>query len=106
LFNVTVWNSSILGYYSCNSVRKMVPTALIVYRVPDQPVLDQVPVLEVGKSHELVCSVGKVAPIQNLMVILRRGGEVLYNKTFEQSQDGVSQVQVTHQLTARRRDDG
>ncbi|XP_010156627.1 PREDICTED: intercellular adhesion molecule 5-like, partial [Eurypyga helias] len=113
LFNVTLWNSSILGYYCCYSVRDVVSTELIIYRkalwvrgVPDRPVLDQIPALEVGKSHELVCSVGEVAPIRNLTVILRRGGSVLHMETFERSQDEVGEVLVTHQLVAQRWDDG
>ena len=32
LLNVTEWNSSVIGYYTCGGRRKVVTTKLIVYR--------------------------------------------------------------------------
>ncbi|KAK4805938.1 LOW QUALITY PROTEIN: hypothetical protein QYF61_021502 [Mycteria americana] len=132
LLNVTAWNSSVLGYYSCSQQRKVVTTKLIVYRTAgrggpcpsrragivaiklrlspgalEPPVLDPVPQVEVGKSHELVCHVAGVAPVRNLTVILRRGGETLRTKTFERhEQDEPVTVRVTHRLTAQQGDNG
>ncbi|NXW11274.1 ICAM4 protein, partial [Fregetta grallaria] len=134
LLNVTAWNSSVLCFYSCGQERKVVTTKLIVYRkapggegVPARPgtpgwspprcvspvgvldpvVLEPVPQLAVGESHELACHVAGVAPIRNLTVILRRGGEILRTETFEQhSQDEPAAARVTHWLTARHQDDG
>ncbi|KAK4805939.1 hypothetical protein QYF61_021503 [Mycteria americana] len=107
LLNVTAWNSSVLGYYSCSQQRKVVTTKLIVYRALEPPVLDPVPQVEVGKSHELVCHVAGVAPVRNLTVILRRGGETLRTKTFERhEQDEPVTVRVTHRLTAQQGDNG
>ncbi|NWI35114.1 ICAM2 protein, partial [Sula dactylatra] len=134
LQNVTVWNSSILCFYSCRGQRKVVKTELIVYRkaprgegfpaspgkpgsspslcgsplgAPERVELQSVPQLAIGKSHELVCTVSKVAPIRNLTVILWRGSEILHTETFkQQSQDEPASVQVIYPLTAQHRDDG
>ncbi|NXS46298.1 ICAM4 protein, partial [Balaeniceps rex] len=107
LLNVTTWNSSILGYYSCNRDRKVVTTKPIVYRAPETVELEPLPHVAVGEKHKLVCYVAKVAPIRNLTLILWRGGEMLHTETFErQSQDEPAEARVTHYLTAQRRDDG
>ncbi|XP_074932182.1 uncharacterized protein LOC142048831 [Phalacrocorax aristotelis] len=107
LQNVTVWNSSILCYYSCRGERKVVTTELIVYRAPERVELQPVPQLAVGESHKLVCNVSKVAPIRNLTVTMWRGSEKLHTKTFKRlSQDEPVSVQVTYELTAEQRDHG
>ncbi|NXV53676.1 ICAM2 protein, partial [Uria aalge] len=107
LLNVTEWNSSILCYYNCFSERKVVNTKLTVYRAPELVVLEPVPTLAVGQSHELTCRVAGAAPVRNLLVTLCRGNETLSTKTFpEHSQDTPEEVRVTHWLTAQRRDDG
>ncbi|NXT41889.1 ICAM4 protein, partial [Pelecanoides urinatrix] len=134
LLNVTAWNSSVLCFYNCGQERKKVTTKLIVYRkalreegvpihpgtpgsspsrcvsppgAPEPAVLEPVPQLAVGESHELTCRVAGVAPVRNLTVILRRGEETLHTKTFEgQGQDEPAAVRVTHRLTAQHHDDG
>ncbi|NXN49066.1 ICAM2 protein, partial [Rynchops niger] len=107
LLNVTEWNTSVLCYYQCFSNRKVVTTKLTVYRAPELVVLEQVPMLAVGQSHELTCRVAGAAPVRNLMVTLYRGNEVLSTKTFLQhSEDQPEEVRVTHWLTAQRRDNG
>ncbi|NXP05167.1 ICAM1 protein, partial [Thinocorus orbignyianus] len=108
LLNVTEWNSSVLGYYSCFQERKVVATKLTVYRAPEVVVMEPVPALAVGKSQELRCRVAGAAPVRNLVVTLQLGdGEVLSTKTFPQhGQDEPEEVEVTHWLMARRRDHG
>ncbi|KAM6038340.1 intercellular adhesion molecule 1-like [Chlamydotis macqueenii] len=107
LFNVTDWKSSILCFYSCGNERKVVTTKLIVYRMLESPVLESVPQLAVGETHELACHVADVAPVRNLTVMLQQGDEYLHNETFEQhGQDEPMTVRVTHRLTAQRQDDG
>ncbi|NXQ94287.1 ICAM5 protein, partial [Sagittarius serpentarius] len=105
LLNVTAWNSSLPARPGTpgpsSSLRDSPPGR------PEPAVLEAVPQLAVGESHELVCRVAGVAPIRNLTVVLWRGGEVLHTETFEQhSQDEPAGVRVTHWLTARREDDG
>ncbi|NXW64240.1 ICAM2 protein, partial [Eurystomus gularis] len=106
LLNVTTWNTSVLCYYTCNQTRKTVFTKLMVYRAPEPPVLEPVPALEVGMSHELACSVASAAPLRNLTLGLWRGGEMLHTKDFnESSSDEPATVWVRLWLTAERRDD-
>uniref|UniRef100_A0A8B9DQR3 Ig-like domain-containing protein n=1 Tax=Anser cygnoides TaxID=8845 RepID=A0A8B9DQR3_ANSCY len=83
LRNITEWSSNILCFYSCNKQRKTVSATLIAYRPLEQAVLEPVPQLAVGESHELVCRVPRVAPVRNLTVILRRGATTLHTATFE-----------------------
>ncbi|NWW97442.1 ICAM4 protein, partial [Caloenas nicobarica] len=107
LLNVTEWNSSVLCYYSCGGQRKVVTTKLIVYRAPEPAVLEPVPPLAVGATHELACSVAGAAPPRLLTVTLRRGGETLRTESFARDgRDGPAAVRVTHRLTARRGDHG
>ncbi|XP_040398444.1 intercellular adhesion molecule 1 isoform X2 [Cygnus olor] len=107
LRNITEWSSNILCFYSCNKQRKTVSATLIAYRPLEQAVLEPVPQLAVGESHKLVCRVPRVAPVQNLTVILRRGATTLHTATFEHRAENKPQdVEVTHVVTARREDQG
>ncbi|NXI73762.1 ICAM5 protein, partial [Anseranas semipalmata] len=107
LRNVTEWSSSVLCFYSCNRTRKTVPANLVVYRALETAVLEPVPQLAVGESHELVCRVPRVAPVRNLTVILRHGATTLHTVTFEhEAQDEPRDVEVTHRVTAQRGDHG
>ncbi|NXE57713.1 ICAM5 protein, partial [Casuarius casuarius] len=107
LINVTEWHSSILCFYTCADVRKTVSADLIAYSAPEQPVLEPVPWMEEGASHNLTCRVPAVAPVRNLTVTLGRGAETLHAQTFEHDADlSPHQVQVTQGITARRRHHG
>ncbi|NXJ87130.1 ICAM3 protein, partial [Trogon melanurus] len=106
LQNVTTLNSEIIYFYDCNG-REKNTTNLVVYRVPEPPVLEPVRWLPVGQERELVCRVKDAAPIRNLRVTLRRGDEELCVKNFkDQNPDELKTVTVTHRLTARREDHG
>uniref|UniRef100_A0A8C4J902 Ig-like domain-containing protein n=1 Tax=Dromaius novaehollandiae TaxID=8790 RepID=A0A8C4J902_DRONO len=73
----------------------------------EQPVLEPVPWMEEGASHNLTCKVPAVAPARNLTVTLGRGAETLRAGTFEHDADlSPHQVQVTQRITARRRHHG
>ncbi|XP_035164638.1 intercellular adhesion molecule 5-like [Oxyura jamaicensis] len=107
LRNITEWSSTILCFYSCNKQRKTVSATLIAYRPLEQAVLEPVPQLAVGESHELVCHVPRVAPVRNLTVILRRGATTLHTATFKHRAENEPQdVAVTHTVTAQRGDQG
>nr|XP_025956325.1 intercellular adhesion molecule 1-like [Dromaius novaehollandiae] len=107
LINVTEWHSSILCFYTCAGVRKTVSADLIAYSALEQPVLEPVPWMEEGASHNLTCKVPAVAPARNLTVTLGRGAETLRAGTFEHDADlSPHQVQVTQRITARRRHHG
>uniref|UniRef100_A0A8C3K162 Ig-like domain-containing protein n=1 Tax=Calidris pygmaea TaxID=425635 RepID=A0A8C3K162_9CHAR len=107
LLNVTDWNSSVQGFYKCYQDRAVVTTKLTVYRAPELVVLEPVPALAVGKSHEVRCGVSGAAPVRKLVVTLRRGDETLSTETFSQHKgDEPEQMWVTHRLTAQRRDHG
>uniref|UniRef100_A0A8C3PP76 Ig-like domain-containing protein n=1 Tax=Calidris pygmaea TaxID=425635 RepID=A0A8C3PP76_9CHAR len=74
---------------------------------PELVVLEPVPALAVGKSHEVRCGVSGAAPVRKLVVTLRRGDETLSTETFSQHKgDEPEQMWVTHRLTAQRRDHG
>ncbi|NXK29723.1 ICAM4 protein, partial [Arenaria interpres] len=107
LLNVTEWNSNVQGFYKCYQDREVVTTKLTVYRAPQLVVLEPVPALAVGKSQEVRCHVVGAAPVRNLVVTLRQGGETLSTETFPQHRgDEPEEVWVTHRLTAQRRDHG
>ncbi|NWH59884.1 ICAM2 protein, partial [Geococcyx californianus] len=107
LLNVTEWNVSVLCFYSCGNERKVVTTNLTVYRPLEPAVLDLVPELAVGESHQLTCRVPNVAPIKKLVVILKEGDETLKKENFEKNNHVEPRVvEVQHLLTARRQDNG
>uniref|UniRef100_A0A8B9TGB0 Ig-like domain-containing protein n=1 Tax=Anas platyrhynchos TaxID=8839 RepID=A0A8B9TGB0_ANAPL len=107
LRNITEWSSNILCYFFCNGTREMVSATLIAYRPLEQAVLEPVPQLEVGESHELVCRVPRVAPVRNLTVILHRGATTLHTTTFKDNDKNEPQdVVVRHLVTAERGDQG
>ncbi|NXU59889.1 ICAM4 protein, partial [Turnix velox] len=106
LLDVTQWNTTLLGYYSCFSKRKVVATKLVVYEL-ESPVLEMVPPLAVGESHQLRCHLANVAPVRNLTLTFLRGEEILSTQNFHgKDQDEPTEVVATHQLKAELGDDG
>ncbi|XP_009071129.1 PREDICTED: intercellular adhesion molecule 2-like, partial [Acanthisitta chloris] len=73
--------------------------------LPERVVLDPVPALEVGQSHNLTCHVVEVAPLRNLTVTLRRGEETLRTQKFGGA-EGSASVVVSHLLPVSRQDHG
>ncbi|KAM8982758.1 intercellular adhesion molecule 1-like [Ara ararauna] len=103
LLNVTQWNSTVLGYYSCGQQRKVLPIKLLVYRPLEPPVLEPVPALAVGQRHELACVVMDAAPLRRLRVRLRLGGALVLSADFEgQRQDEPGTVRVAQAVLVQR----
>ncbi|OCT87924.1 intercellular adhesion molecule 5 [Xenopus laevis] len=78
---------------------------VIPYEIPDLVTVDMEDTLEEGKSYDVTCTVHGVAPIQNLMVTVFRGKEMIHQKTFkDDSRDGNITETVTFSITAQRSD--
>ncbi|KAI6059980.1 Intercellular adhesion molecule 1 [Aix galericulata] len=74
-------------------------------RVPERVVLEPVPAVAVGESLNLTCRVAEAAPLANLTVTLRRGGETLRTQSFGAAA-GSASVAVSHLLTVGPGDHG
>ncbi|OCT90391.1 intercellular adhesion molecule 5 [Xenopus laevis] len=85
---------------SVDNVVKVIP-----YEIPGLVTADMEDNLEEGKSYNVTCTVHGVAPIQNLMVTVLRGEEVIHQETFEDDSrvGNITQV-VTYPITAQRSD--
>uniref|UniRef100_A0A670KLH9 Intercellular adhesion molecule N-terminal domain-containing protein n=1 Tax=Podarcis muralis TaxID=64176 RepID=A0A670KLH9_PODMU len=107
LVNITEWAPTAECSFSCYGKHRSVHANITVYQIPEQVVLDPLPLMEVGKEYNLTCRVFSVAPVQNLTVTLHKGKEELYVKTFEDHSDNeASDVVVTHTIAARQDDHG
>ncbi|OCT87926.1 uncharacterized protein LOC108713334 [Xenopus laevis] len=79
--------------------------AVTPYEIPGLVTVDMEDTLEEGKSYDVTCTVHGVAPIQNLMVTVFRGKEMIQQKTFkDDSRDGNITEAVTFAITAQRSD--
>ncbi|XP_032062987.1 intercellular adhesion molecule 5 [Aythya fuligula] len=106
LVNVSEWNPQpALCYATCGEQRATAPAAVLVYRVPERVVLDPVSPVAVGESRNLTCRVAEAAPLANLTVTLRRGGETLRTQNFGAAA-GSASVAVSHLLTVGPGDHG
>ncbi|XP_053226278.1 intercellular adhesion molecule 5 isoform X1 [Podarcis raffonei] len=107
LVNITEWAPTAECSFSCYGKHRSVHANITVYQIPEQVVLDPLPVMEVGKEYNLTCRVFSVAPVQNLTVTLHKGKEELYVKTFEDHSDNeASDVVVTHTIAAQQDEHG
>ncbi|NXK43617.1 VCAM1 protein, partial [Piprites chloris] len=107
LSEVTEGKSNPFIYYTCNGKREKKDVQLIIYHVPQQPELAEVPPLATGQPWELLCAVAGAAPLRNLTVRLRRGRHVLSTRSFEgDGQEGPREVRVTQRVTPGAQDDG
>uniref|UniRef100_A0A8B9G8Y5 Ig-like domain-containing protein n=1 Tax=Amazona collaria TaxID=241587 RepID=A0A8B9G8Y5_9PSIT len=86
-------------YGHCGDTQVNASAGVLVYRLPEQVVLEPVPALAVGESRNLTCHVLEVAPVGNLTVTLRRGAETLRTASFG-AVNGSASVAVTHVLSA------
>ncbi|KAM9168702.1 intercellular adhesion molecule 4-like [Mergus octosetaceus] len=106
LVNVSEWSPQpALCYATCGEQRATAPAAVLVYRVPERVVLEPVPAAAVGESRNLTCRVAEAAPLANLTVTLRRGGETLRTQSFGAAA-GSASVAVSHLLTVGPGDHG
>ncbi|XP_066470321.1 intercellular adhesion molecule 3-like [Tiliqua scincoides] len=109
LKNVTEWTPRPLCYLNCDNGEQLQSQGadITVYRAPNRVVLDPLPKVKVGKKYNLTCCVSGVAPIRNVTVTFLRGGEKLYQETFEEhSNAAAGDLVVTHSLMAQRADHG
>uniref|UniRef100_A0A8B9U8R4 Intercellular adhesion molecule N-terminal domain-containing protein n=1 Tax=Anas zonorhyncha TaxID=75864 RepID=A0A8B9U8R4_9AVES len=82
LVNVSEWNPQPALCYATCGERCTAPATVLVYRVPERVVLEPVSPAAVGESRNLTCRVAEAAPLANLTVTLRRGGETLCTRNF------------------------
>ncbi|KAK4805936.1 hypothetical protein QYF61_021500 [Mycteria americana] len=106
LLNVSQWSPGAATCYGrCGDAQVNASAGILVYRLPEQVVLEPVPAVAVGESRNLTCRVVEVAPVGNLTVTLRRGAETLRTESFGAA-EGSASVAVSHLLTASPGDHG
>ncbi|XP_033927972.1 intercellular adhesion molecule 5-like [Melopsittacus undulatus] len=106
LLNVSQWNpGKATCYGQCGDSQGNASAEVLVYRLPDQVLLDPLPPLPMGESQNLTCHVLEVAPVVNLTVTLRRGADTLRTVGFG-AVNGSTNVTVTHVLSAGPEDHG
>ncbi|XP_027767102.1 intercellular adhesion molecule 5, partial [Empidonax traillii] len=106
LLNVSRWSpgpATCAG--TCGDTRAEASADVLVYQLPERVALDPVAPVAVGDSRNVTCRVLEVAPVGNLTVTLRRGGDTLRTQSFG-SAPGSASVAVTHLLTATPGDHG
>uniref|UniRef100_A0A8C3CGH1 Ig-like domain-containing protein n=1 Tax=Cairina moschata TaxID=8855 RepID=A0A8C3CGH1_CAIMO len=107
LVNVSEWSPRpAICHATCGAQRATVTATILVYRVPERVVLEPVPAVAVGESLNLTCRVAEAAPLANLTVTLRRGGETLRTQSFGGAAAGSASVAVSHLLTVGPGDHG
>ncbi|KAM4749170.1 intercellular adhesion molecule 5-like [Rhinophrynus dorsalis] len=78
---------------------------IIPYALPTSVTIDLEEMLEEGKSHNITCTIYKVAPVENLKVTVTRGRSVIYEKSFVgDPREGETDITEIHQITAQRGD--
>ncbi|XP_060058560.1 intercellular adhesion molecule 5-like isoform X2 [Erinaceus europaeus] len=102
-----ITKSSILQcFFSCSGIQKDTSLDIIVYRPPEQVILELQPAwVAVNAAFTVSCSVPRVAPLENLTLTLIQGSQELRKKGFL-SVPGASRVgEVTVNISAQREDD-
>ncbi|XP_068520489.1 intercellular adhesion molecule 1-like [Anas acuta] len=106
LVNVSEWNPRpAICHATCGTERSTETATILVYRVPESLELEPVSPAAVGESCNLTCRVAEAAPLANLTVTLRRGGETLRTQNFGAAA-GSTSVVVRHPLTLEPEDHG
>ncbi|KAM6298205.1 LOW QUALITY PROTEIN: intercellular adhesion molecule 5 [Podargus strigoides] len=106
LLNVSRWDPGPATCHArCGDTVATAAAAVLVYRLPERVAVEPVPAMAVGDSRNVTCHVAEVAPVANLTVTLRRGGETLRTETFGAA-EGSASVAVGHLLTASPGDHG
>uniref|UniRef100_A0A8B9TI08 Intercellular adhesion molecule N-terminal domain-containing protein n=1 Tax=Anas platyrhynchos TaxID=8839 RepID=A0A8B9TI08_ANAPL len=105
LVNVSEWNPQPALCYATCGERCTLGVFPPSPGVPERVVLEPVSPAAVGESRNLTCRVAEAAPLANLTVTLRRGGETLCTRNFGAAASSTSVV-VRHLLTLEPEDHG
>ncbi|XP_055982555.1 intercellular adhesion molecule 5-like [Sorex fumeus] len=76
-------NSVFQCFFSCAGIQKAISVGITVYQPPEQVILELQPTwVPVGDIFTVKCSVGRVAPLENLNITLFQGNQKLRRKDF------------------------
>ncbi|XP_073510201.1 vascular cell adhesion protein 1-like [Phyllobates terribilis] len=80
-------------------------TVVMAYALPSTVIIDLDQEMEEGKSHQVICTVYHVAPVEILQIQLLRVNTVIQNKRLKESgKRGIQTVNNTFEVTASRMD--
>ncbi|XP_024601614.1 intercellular adhesion molecule 4 [Neophocaena asiaeorientalis asiaeorientalis] len=105
LLDVRAWSSDVHCFVTCAGETRGATARITAYKQPRSVILEP-PVL-MGSEYTLRCHVTHVFPVGFLVVILRRGGRVIYSESLERfTGRDLANVTLTYALRARPSDFG